>query len=374
MSDIFEAIWSHPASHVSVSRRGPDGQFTNPDADIVLEEAASQGGECIDEDNAPRLLFHRVNDSLFTQPTFQAFAALLNNYTAVEGREEQPLSHPEHRAEVDAFVDAVLATEPMRLAFEHVRENLRPGMCDGEFRDLVRKVWFEPFTNNFSGTERFCVGFEHVFVGEDSSRANSPPRCGDSIGGYHSWIKCYLDEKSGRVNYLGHDYPSSITQQELADSHIATIIMAWLPSAEEGGHGHMLLKNPGGFFVGTRPECEIALGTVGLLSVLAGQFDNTAQAGTENHRRMKLGDAWYDLVLHPRLSRPDAMEAQVNLENISVPCIPSFAARRMFPMTATGTAQTCQRNPTITLPFVLRAPSLILRVWPTRESGWNWRM
>jgi poly(U)-specific endoribonuclease len=212
MSDIFEAIWNHPASHISVSCRGSDGQFTNPDADILLEEAPSQGGDCIGEDNAPRLLFHRVNDSLFTQPTFQILTALLNNYTAVEGREEQPLSNPEHGAEVDAFVDAVLATEPMRLAFEHVRENLRPGMCEGEFRDLVRNVWFEPFTNNFSGTERFCVGFEHVFVGEDSSRANSAPRCGDSVGGYHSWIKCYLDEKSGRVNYLGHDYPNSIVQ------------------------------------------------------------------------------------------------------------------------------------------------------------------
>jgi poly(U)-specific endoribonuclease len=304
MSDIFEAIWNHPASHVSVSCRGPDGWFTNPDADILLEEAPSQGGDCIGEDNAPGPLFYRVNDSLFTQPTFQTFAALLDNYTAVEGREERPLSHSEHGAEVDAFVNAVLATEPMKLAVEYVGQHLCPGIGEEAFRDLVRRVWFEPFTNNFSGTERFCVGFEHVFVGEDSSSANSPPRCGDSVGGYHSWIKCYLDEKSGRVNYLGHDYPTSIVQQGLAEPHVATIIMTWAPSIEDGGHGHMLLKKPGGFFVGTRPECEIALGTVGLLSVLADQFDNTPQAGAENHRRVRLGDSLFDLVLHPQTIVP----------------------------------------------------------------------
>jgi hypothetical protein len=37
MLDIFEAIWNHPTSHVSVSRRGPNGQFTDQNADILLE-------------------------------------------------------------------------------------------------------------------------------------------------------------------------------------------------------------------------------------------------------------------------------------------------------------------------------------------------
>jgi poly(U)-specific endoribonuclease len=304
MSDIFETIWNHPASHVSVSRRGPNGQFTDQNADILLEEVQSHGGNCIDEDSAPSPLFHRVNESLFTQPTFQTFIALLDNYTAVEGREERSLSDPGHKGQVDAFVDTVLATEPMKLAIGHVREHLRPQTSDDAFRDLIRRIWFEPFTNKFSGTENFCVGFEHVFVGEDASRANSAPRCEDNVGGFHSWVKCYLDEKSGRVNYLGHDYPNSIAEAGLADPHIATLIMTWIPSAEEGGHGHTLLKKPGGFFVGTRPECEIALGTVGLLMVLADQFDNTPGAGTENHRRVKLGDSFFDLVLHPQTIMP----------------------------------------------------------------------
>ena len=304
MTDIYETIWQHPTSHVTVSRRGADGKFMDENADILLNEVTTHGGNCIGEDRAASPLFDHVNAGLFTQPTFQTFVALLDNYTAAEGQAEALLSDPLHGAEVDAFVDAVLPTPPMQLALAYVREQLRPGISDGDFRDLVRRIWFEPFTNHYSGADPFCVGFEHIFVGEDSSQPNSPPRCEDSVGGYHSWIKCYLDEQAGRVNYYGHDYSSNVADAGVADPHVATVIMTWHPSMEDGGHGQMLLKKPGGFFVGTRPECEIALGTVGLLAVLANQYDNTAQSGTENHRRMQLGESIFDLVLHPQTIIP----------------------------------------------------------------------
>jgi len=304
MTDIYETIWQHPESHVTVSRRGADGKFVDESADILLNEVTTHGGNCIGEDRATGPLFQHANEALFTQPTFQTFVALLDNYTAVEGRPESPLADPVHGPEVDAFVDAVLPTAPMQLALAYVREHLRPAISDSDFRDLVRRIWFEPFTNNYSSTEHFCVGFEHVFVGEDSSRPGSPPRCEDSVGGYHSWIKCYLDEKAGRVNYYGHDYSNNLVAAGVADPHVATVIMTWQPAPEDGGHGHLLLKKPGGFFVGTRPECEIALGTVGLLAVLAGQYDNTPNPGTEDHRRMQLGESLFDLVLHPQTVTP----------------------------------------------------------------------
>lgn len=117
-------------------------------------------------------------------------------------------------------------------------------------------------------------------------------------------MKFYLDEKAGKANYLGHDYENAIVDDGLADPHVATVIMAWRAEQAAGGHGHTLLKKPGGFFVGTRPECEIALGTVGLLMVLDNQYDNTPQGNTEDHRRMKLGDSYVDLVLHPQTFVP----------------------------------------------------------------------
>lgn len=186
MSDIFETIWQHPASHLSVSRRGPNGEFTDPTADILLEEVRAPGGNCINEDHAPAKLFHFVNEARFSEPTFATLIALLDNYTAVENQPEKPLSDPDHGAEVNAFLDAVLATEPMQLAITHIREHLRLGITDDEVRELVGRIWFEPYTNKYSGTDRFCVGFEHVFVGEDLSSAQSANPCKDNVGGYHS--------------------------------------------------------------------------------------------------------------------------------------------------------------------------------------------
>lgn len=304
MGDIFETIWQLPTSHVTVSRRGADGAFINPEADILLEEVRANGGNCVNQDHAPNKLFQFVNETLFAEPTFATFIALLDNYTAVEGESEKLLTDPAHGAAVDAFVDAVLNTEPMQVAVEHIRQHLRAGITDAEIRDVVRRSWFEPYTNHYSGSDPFCVGFEHVFVGEDASSAQAANPCKDQVGGYHSWMKFYLDEKAGKTNYLGHDYESAVLDDGLADPHVATVIMSWRAESAIGGHGHTLLKKPGGFFVGTRPECEIALGTVALLAVLAGQYDNTPAGQTENHRRMKLGDSHFDLVLHPETIVP----------------------------------------------------------------------
>ena len=40
-------------------------------------------------------------------------------------------------------------------------------------------------------------GFEHVFVGEISDG-------GKTVGGQHNWVRVYLLEKSGHINYKGY--------------------------------------------------------------------------------------------------------------------------------------------------------------------------
>jgi poly(U)-specific endoribonuclease len=80
--------------------------------------------------------------------------------------------------------------------------------------------------------------------------------------------------------------------------------MTWKPSNAEGGDGHVLFKKPGGFFVGTRPECEIALGTVGIYAIHNNAFDNSPSNNTENHRRVVLGSNSYFLVCHPETVTP----------------------------------------------------------------------
>ena len=80
------------------------------------------------------------------------------------------------------------------------------------------------------------------------------------------------------------------------------MLMRWSPTAEaDGSYGNDLLKKPGGFFIGTRPELEIAFGVVALYSQRAGKYDNVP--GKENHHRVRLGENLYDIVMHPQTVR-----------------------------------------------------------------------
>ena len=302
MADIYETIWNHPASHVSVSRRADDQNWIDPNADVLLDEQGKATG-CSSEDVLDRPLIAQVNEAILQTPTFRTLIALLDNYTAREAQPEPDLTSAQLRFEIDAFLDAVFATEPMGLALEYIQAELEPGITADDLRDRVRQMWFEPYTNEYGSPEPYCVGFEHVFVGEDETTPDHPPsRCRDAVGGYHSWVKYYLDQKAGKVTYLGHDYPNDVADQGVAEPNVATVFMTWHPGPEDGGAGHELLKRPGGFFVGTRPECEIALGTVGLLEVLANRFDQ-GPSHQEDHRRVQFGDSFYDLVLHPQTIR-----------------------------------------------------------------------
>lgn len=294
MSDIYEQIWHLSSSHVSVSRRDEQGAWIDPDADILLDEQAPTDG-CTSAEAAPRPLIAQVNPNVLAQPSFKALIALLDNYNAQEGQPELKPSDPKIKPEIEAFLDAVFATEAMQLAADYAQTSL--SLDADQFRAKVEKMWFEPFTNRFSGSEDYCVGFEHIFVGEDSSGGQAPKRCQDSIGGYHSWVKYYLDQSAGTATYLGHDYEAPVAQAGLAEPHVATVIMTWQPTAAAGGAGYELLKRPGGFFVGTRPECELAIASLGLLEMLADQFENQ---GKTSHRRVKFGQSSYDLVVYPQ--------------------------------------------------------------------------
>lgn len=295
MADIYETIWDHPESHLSVSRKDATGEWENPGADVLLDEQGRAHG-CSSAD-AVRPLIAGMNEARLEEPTFATFVALLDDYTARAGEPERTLDDAEHAARIDAFLDAVFATGPMAVAMEHVRHHVEPGITDADLRDRVRRMWFEPYTNRFSGEDPFCVGFEHVFVGEDETGPAGEGTCKDAVGGYHSWVKYYVDQRAGRASYLGHDYEDGLADRGIGDPREASVIMTWRPPTAEGEGGHELLKKPGGFFVGTRPECDVAMGTVALLEVLAGRFQN---GGQENHRRVRLGQSFVDLVLHPQ--------------------------------------------------------------------------
>jgi poly(U)-specific endoribonuclease len=302
--DIFSTIWDLPQSHLSVTKAGIDGTPLDPNAVIIVNEQ-SAAGSCLNQDNAPLPLLTVRDESIFNEKTFATLIPLFDNYTAIEERPEVLMTDVEnpHWKEVDAFLDAVFETVAMKAAIKYIQTDLSPGIEDEKIRSDVRKMWFEPYSNRYGGTTEFCVGFEHVFVGEDESKAGKLNPCRDSVAGYHSWAKFYLEQQINKTDSLGYDYPEGNIADALAEPRVTTVVMRWSPTVEaDRSHGNHLLKKPGGFFVGTKPEVEIAFGTLAMYMQLAGKFDNVPNK--DNHHRVRLGKNYFDIVMHPQTIAP----------------------------------------------------------------------
>ena len=61
------------------------------------------------------------------------------------------------------------------------------------FKEYLRTIWMG-FYNRGKGINSACT-LEHIFLGEID---------GKKIQGFHSWIRFYLEEKAGNLNYLGY--------------------------------------------------------------------------------------------------------------------------------------------------------------------------
>ncbi len=115
-------------------------------------------------------------------------------------------------AEIGRFIDAILPTAVMQATLLYLKDDLQALADDAEFREKLLYIWFELYTNHFSDIPvPFASGFEHVMVGEEKSN-------GDGAGGYHSWIKFLLDERSGRVDFRGYDYDGKFNRSQSAGS------------------------------------------------------------------------------------------------------------------------------------------------------------
>ena len=73
-----------------------------------------------------------------------------------------------------------------------------------DFKRLVKELWFGmyPRVTGRVGSS----GFEHVFLGELKN----------GVSGLHSWLRYYLEERSGSMNYLGYIRTRSIGQVKLS--------------------------------------------------------------------------------------------------------------------------------------------------------------
>ncbi|XP_066440410.1 uridylate-specific endoribonuclease isoform X2 [Eleutherodactylus coqui] len=137
-------------------------------------------------------LYEYVNEDLFKKPTYKAFIALLDNYDRKTGTDETATKG--ELEEQKMFLQEIMKTKIMKELFKFFHNK---GLYENEqqFVDDVQKMWFGLYSR--SSGEKDSSGFEHVFVGEVKK---------GKVSGFHSWIRFYLLERKGLVDYCSHNY------------------------------------------------------------------------------------------------------------------------------------------------------------------------
>lgn len=208
-----------------------------------------QGNSRKGRDTAEDPFFSFVDKTLFERPTYRTFVALLDNYVSGVGVDESV--SVEERTENIAFINAVCDTEVMKHAFVKAQEeNFIDGNYDN-WKRMLYAIWFKMYARSYQ-TERSGIAdssaFEHTFVGE--TKESGPI-------GFHNWIRFYLLEKSGELNYKGY-------VKRAERSAMCQLRFSWGDADGDGEEEEKVSS----FFLGTSPEFEMAVYT---LAALIGQ-------------------------------------------------------------------------------------------------------
>lgn len=219
-----------------------------------------QGGKYVsdDYDAAAEPLFRFVDEAALRIPTYAAFIALLDNYTAETGSAE--LVSREEREENSRFLNLIMDTKPMRYVHQYLVSKHKTQATTREaFIAELNTLWFGLYKRK---VQNDSSAFEHVFLGEIQREKNE-------VSGFHNWIQLYLEERRGTFDYRGYIKPRRRGHSSAAPhSHeqLVTLSFAW--------KGY--LKKVSSSFLGTSPEFEMALYT---LCYYMGQQENVVQCG-----------------------------------------------------------------------------------------------
>lgn len=241
-----------------------DTNRLTPDKDYVLNVQKGKRPYW-KEDDAPDPLFTSVDIAARRRPTYAALIALLQHYSDydndIHSLSNKPIvKDPSNCKEIWTFLNSIMNTPVMQYSHRycHVKNPKRIPSNRHDFIQLLYKIWFERY-NREHGGRKDSSGFEHVFVGEVRD---------NQVSGLHNWVRFYLEEKAGRIDYRGYLKPKSKTDA-LADSndHVLTIQFFW-----KG-----VEKVMGTSFIGTSPEFEMAVYS---LCWLTGEEENAVDLDT----------------------------------------------------------------------------------------------
>uniref|UniRef100_A0A8C6ZJV5 Uridylate-specific endoribonuclease n=1 Tax=Nothoprocta perdicaria TaxID=30464 RepID=A0A8C6ZJV5_NOTPE len=214
--------------HADHNRAKPTDITINPQYQVSPDQTGDQ------EDLSPEPLYQYVNEELFSKPTYASFIKLLDNYQRATGREEDVTA--EELREQDNFLKEVMKTELMKKLFIFLHKKNRYD-SEQEFVADLKEMWFGLYSRG--NGEQDSSGFEHVFSGEVKK---------GKVSGFHNWIRFYLLEKRGLIDYFSHSYDGPWNTYP----DVLGMQFSW-----DGFY-----KEVGSAFIGSSPEFEFGLYTL----------------------------------------------------------------------------------------------------------------
>ncbi|KAL7079155.1 hypothetical protein ACQ4LE_001758 [Meloidogyne hapla] len=193
------------------------------------------------KDISPDPLFTSVDESLFQKPIYAALLEMYKEKDFYEQVCEQEPPMNEKRKEKFAKIWGLITdSEVFKLGYDFLKKHGKAEQNFEEFREKMFDYWFGTYTRcegNENAEPLGSSGFEHVFSGEWKS--------GTGVEGHHNWLRYYLQEKAGDINYYGY-----FEHQD--NNMLGTFQYKW-----KG-----FLKRIGGFFFRTSPAFDFTLFTV----------------------------------------------------------------------------------------------------------------
>lgn len=209
LQQITEQMWNADANRYS-------------DADMRYNTAGPQ-------------FYTYVNEARFSEPTYAAYLALLNNYNERVGIVES--CSTTCQSERDNWLNLIMQTQPMQIAHDFLSANGLASSTVSGFINELKTYWFNFYSRS---SVLDSSGFEHVFVGE--------VRGTSEVTGFHNWLQGYLEEKAGRWVYGG--YQSTCNPENVRHSFDWTV------------DGTTYTKPVTSSLMKASPEFELALYTV----------------------------------------------------------------------------------------------------------------
>ncbi|KAK0406003.1 hypothetical protein QR680_018309 [Steinernema hermaphroditum] len=186
-----------------------------------------------DEDASPNPLFSYVNETIFQRPVYQKLIDMYNRdlFTA-DVCEAEPEMAGFRKQILTDVMKTFTATPMFQAAFQYLQDEGVVQKSLDDFLPELFTLWFGTYSRCHGA--KGSSGWEHVFLGEWK---------GSTVDGQHDWVRYYLLEKAGKINYHGYDnYDGNLT---------GTFQYTW----------ESYLKKVGGFLIHTSPAFDFSLFT-----------------------------------------------------------------------------------------------------------------